>query len=110
MQTTLNTDLLSGMIKNKRGRKGLRTVATEIGASAATLSRIEQGKIPDVETFIKVCGWLEMPTDTFILSNSEQRMPSTHEHLVAHLRAERELNSDTIQMLIRMIDMAYESK
>lgn len=110
MQTTLNTELLGGMIKNKRGTKGLRTVATEIGASAATLSRIEQGKIPDVETFIKVCGWLEMPTDTFIISQLEPKIVSTHEHLIAHLRAERELSSETVQMLIHMVNMAYESK
>ena len=30
----------------------------EIGISKATLSRIENGKFPDIETFAKVCLWL----------------------------------------------------
>jgi transcriptional regulator with XRE-family HTH domain len=111
MQTTLNTELLAGMLKEKRGTRGLRTVADEIGnVSFATLSRIEQGKIPDVDTFIRICNWLEVPTDTFIVGNQKQKTVSTKDQVVAHLRAERELSKDTVNMLIKMIDMAYNSK
>ena len=111
MATTLNSDLLAGMIKEKRGKKGLREVSTEIGGvSAATLSRIEQGKIPDVDTFIKLCKWLETPTDTFIIDHSNVELKSNKEHIVAHLRAEKELEPSTIQMLLKMIDIAYATK
>ena len=56
------------MLKDKRGNKGLRAIAQEIGGvSFATLSRIEQGKIPDVDTFVKICKWLGVSTDTFII-------------------------------------------
>jgi transcriptional regulator with XRE-family HTH domain len=113
MQSTLNTDLLASMLKNKRADRGLRAVADEIGGvSAATLSRIEQGKIPDVATFIKICKWLEEATDTFIVSaNIPKAKPiSTQQQVVAHLRADRELSKDTINMLIKMIDLAYNSK
>lgn len=30
----------------------------QIGISKATLSRIEKGKTPEIDTFIKVCNWL----------------------------------------------------
>ena len=111
MQSTLNTDLLAGMLKNKRADKGLRTIAEEIGGvSAATLSRIEQGKIPDVDTFIKICKWLEVPSDSFIIGDSNNKPVSARERVVAHLRAERELSKDTVDMLIKMIDMAYLTK
>jgi DNA-binding Xre family transcriptional regulator len=30
----------------------------QIGISKATLSRLEKGKLPDIETFMKVCKWL----------------------------------------------------
>lgn len=111
MATTLNSELLSGMIKEKRGATGLRDTAKEIGSiSAATLSRIEQGKIPDVDTFIKICQWLETPTDTFIISESQSTIASNKEHIVAHLRAEKELPAATVKMLLQMIDMAYASK
>lgn len=112
MESTLNTELLAGMVKGKRGTRGLRAVADEIGeVSFATLSRIEQGKIPDVETFIKICKWLDVPTDKFIVGTSTKtKAISTQQQVVAHLRAERELSKDTINMLIKMIDMAYSSK
>jgi transcriptional regulator with XRE-family HTH domain len=111
MQSTLNTDLLAGMLKSKRASKGLRAIAEEIGnISAATLSRIEQGKIPDVDTFISICNWLQVPTDTFILGENQNKTVSNKEHVVAHLRAEKELSQDTVNMLIKMIDMAYETK
>ena len=111
MQSTLNTELLAGMLKNKRADKGLRAIAQEIGnVSAATLSRIEQGKIPDVDTFIRICKWLNVSTDTFIEGDIKENVLSTKDHVVAHLRAERELSKDTVNMLIKMIDMAYNTK
>jgi len=111
MATTLNSDLLAGMIKERRGEKGLRETAAEIGdISAATLSRIEQGKIPDVGTFIRVCKWLGTPTDTFIINPVKTREQSNRDRIVAHLRADRELEPSTVKMLLKMIDMAYSTK
>ncbi len=111
MPSTLNTELLAAMLKNKRGDKGLRTVAEEIGGvSAATLSRIEQGKIPDVETFIKICTWLGVTTDNFIVGSKKTKPISAKDQVVAHLRADRELRKETVNMLIQMIDMAYRTK
>lgn len=111
MQSTLNTELLAGMLKNKRADKGLRAIAQEIGnVSAATLSRIEQGKIPDVDTFIRICKWLNVSTDTFIEGEKNKKVISTKEQVLAHLRAERELSKDTVNMLIKMIDLAYNTK
>ena len=111
MESTLNTELLAGMLKSKRGHKGLRAIADEIeGVSFTTLSRIEQGKVPDVDTFIRICKWLNVSTDTFIQGSSEKKTVSTKEQVVAHLRAERELSKDTVNMLIKMIDMAYNTK
>lgn len=111
MQSTLNTELLAGMLKNKRGDKGLRAVADEIGGvSFATLSRIEQGKLPDVDTFIRICKWLDVTTDTFIIGGENKKQISPKEQILAHLRADRELSKDMTNMLIKMIDMAYNSK
>ncbi len=111
MQSTLNTELLAGMLKEKRADKGLRTVAEEIGGvSFATLSRIEQGKVPDVDTFIRICKWLDVTTDTFIIGGSKTKTVSPKEQVVAHLRADKALSKDMTNMLIKMIDMAYNTK
>ena len=110
MSSTLNTELLASMLKDKRAGRGLRAIADEIGeVSAATLSRIEQGKIPDVATFIKICKWLNTSTEAFIKGNSKKSKPASNKaQVVAHLRADRELSKETVQMLVQMIDLAYK--
>lgn len=42
--------------------------ASEIGISKATIHRVENGANPDLETFVKICTWLEEPISTFITS------------------------------------------
>lgn len=111
MITTLNNDLLSGMIKEKRGSRGLREVSKEIGnVSPSTLSRIENGKVPDVDTFIKICKWLKKSTETFVINHTIEQKASSKEQIVAHLRAEKELEPKTVKMLVQMIELAYNQK
>lgn len=45
---------------------GLREAAAEIGISFATLSRIENSKIPDLLTYAKVCKWLNVDMNLFL--------------------------------------------
>jgi len=112
MSKKIDTGKLSSMIKSKRGNKGMRDVSKEIGVSAPTLSRIEQGKVPDVDTFIKLCEWLEVAADSFTKSGSKsiKSIKPGKSALVAHLRAEKELEPDTVNMLLKMIDFAYSKK
>jgi len=42
-------DSLGALVREKRGAKKLREAATEIGASAATLLRVEGGKTPPAD-------------------------------------------------------------
>jgi transcriptional regulator with XRE-family HTH domain len=37
---------------------GIREAAKQAKVSPATLSRVENGKVPDLETFSKICQWL----------------------------------------------------
>jgi len=86
-------------------------IAEEIGkVSAATLSRIEQGSVPDVDTFIRICQWLQVPAETFIVDSTEVNALSIKEQVVANLRADKNLDEGTLNFLIRMIDTAYKSK
>ncbi len=67
MSSILDTQRLAGLLKEKRGERSLREVALEIGeVSPATLSRIENGKMLDVETFLQVCDWLGVTPQQFI--------------------------------------------
>lgn len=54
----MNIELLAENILRKRSIKGVREAAKEIGVSSATLSRVENKKVPDLDTFSKICAWL----------------------------------------------------
>ncbi|WEK34682.1 MAG: helix-turn-helix transcriptional regulator [Candidatus Pseudobacter hemicellulosilyticus] len=109
MKSTLNTDLLASMLKSKRGKKGLRETAIEIGnISPATLSRVEQGNLPDVETFIRLCQWLNVSTETFVTENSTVVNDlSEKDKIVFQLRSSHELDPETISAMITMVDIAF---
>lgn len=102
----IDTRKLSDMIRSKREGKGLREVAKEIGdVSPSTLSRIEQGNLPDIETYVKLCRWLEVSTE-FFTENAES---SSEKKIVAHLRADKALSKETSEALIKMIKLAYQA-
>lgn len=107
MSNSLDTKRFSEMIKSKRGNKGLRVLASEIGISASTLSRIEQGNIPDIDTYLRLCDWLEVSTDYFTNSNTDTE--NVQNGIIAHLRADKTLPPSTSEALIQMINLAYAS-
>lgn len=108
MESTLNTELLSSAIKSKRGKKGLRDAAAEIDISSATLSRVELGNLPDVETFIKICKWLGVSTDTFVTGKKlTKENLSEKDKIVYQLRSSRELDPESINAMVAMVDMAF---
>src|SRR5688500_11878450 len=101
MASKLDIKKLSQMIRSKRGKIGLRETAKEIGEiSASTLSRIELGKLPDVDSFLKICNWLNVTPEYFSINK-----PTTSgaQPIVAHLRADKNLSPETADALIRMI-------
>lgn len=51
---------LGQLVAQKRGKVGIRATARAIGLSPATLSRVENGHMPDLANFTKICRWLEV--------------------------------------------------
>ncbi len=94
-------DLLAQKILARREGKGIREAATEVGVSSATLSRIENGKIPDLETFSKVCKWLgEDPA--LLLGLSSQPVDESLKVKV-HFKKSATISQDTATALAAMI-------
>ena len=64
-----NSKSFSEMIKAKREWEGtgLRNAAKNIGVSPATLSRIENGRLPDLINCKKICNYLNIGIDYFFL-------------------------------------------
>lgn len=59
------SDYFSEQVKSFRGQKSLREAAVETGVSASTLSRIERGFVPDVNTFLAPMVWMAGDVDEF---------------------------------------------
>ena len=107
MSDEIDVQALSRMIQAKRGKLGLRAAAEEIGGvSASTLSRVEAGKLPDLDTYFRICNWLGVPADHFSVTN---KVDSTKNVVVAHLRADRALDPATTEALVKMIQIAYDA-
>ena len=51
------------LARERRGTQSVRSAASDIGVSPATLSRIENGKQPDLWTFERLCRWLAAEPD-----------------------------------------------
>lgn len=109
MANPIKIDELAALIKLRRGDTGLRELAVAIDVSASTLSRIEQGNIPDLETYVKICRWLGVPTERFLESEgstTQKEIPES-EIIMAHLRADKVLKPETRAALEQVIKLAY---
>lgn len=102
----LTLQSLGRKLKEKRGEMGIRDVAAEIGISPATLSRVERGHLPDLETFGKICKWLNIdPAEVLGIRPVESEMP----RVAVHFRKEGVLSPTTAQALAQMIIAAQRA-
>lgn len=107
---------LGTLVREQRGSRKLREVAREIGIGAATLMRVENGRIPDVSTFGKLCNWLGLDPGSFLgfeesSTKSVAREQERSEQVVAaHLRIDRLPQLETAQALARMILLAARTQ
>ncbi len=68
MKFEYDRERLSKAVRTKRlidMKIDIRSAASEIGISPATLSRIENKKTPDIVVMASVCNWIEQPMDLF---------------------------------------------
>ncbi len=92
---------LGRLVREKRGELGVRAVAKEIQISAATLSRVERGYLPDLERFQKICKWLEIsPSDILGFDDKSKNDKPT---ISAHFRKNEAIKPETAQALAELI-------
>jgi transcriptional regulator with XRE-family HTH domain len=107
---------LGALVRKKRGERKLRETAKEIGIGPATLMRVENGRIPDIETFGKLCNWLGIDPGSFLgfqrdstIRGADSMNPSPIA-LSAHFRADQTPEPATVNALAKMILMAVHSQ
>jgi transcriptional regulator with XRE-family HTH domain len=98
---------LARLLNAKRGSRGVRAAALEAGISAATFSRVERGHMPDLETFAKLCKWLERdPRDFLDIEHVEsEEKPAA----VGHFKKKKTVSMETANALGELILAAQRS-
>lgn len=112
MASYLDTERLANLVRTKRGSRGLRETANEIGnVSPSTLSRVENGKMPDMETFLLLCDWLQVPPAELIRNTEETQVPSDEispNAIAIQLRASKNLDPTISNALASLVEAAHK--
>lgn len=97
-----NQELFAKRVREKRGDRSLRDVAAELNIGIATLSRVENGKMPDLHNFGVLCEWLgDNPAGYFILDARD------NSDLTIQLRATQAISAETAGAFMEIIRAAY---
>jgi transcriptional regulator with XRE-family HTH domain len=88
---------LGRLVLEKRGERGIRVAAKEIGISHATLSRVERGFLPDLENYQKICKWLGIEMNPVKPPRNTRSVPQVH------FRREKTVTPETATALAQMI-------
>ena len=98
---TLRLSELGSLVREKRGGLGVRTAATEADISSATFSRIENGQIPDLATFAKICRWLGTDPKQFL--GLPDQKPERPPAAFVHFKKDIAINPKTAASLAQLI-------
>lgn len=95
-------DLFAKRVREKRANRSLRDVAAELDIGIATLSRVENGRMPDLHNFGILCEWLgDNPAKYFILDARD------NSDLTIQLRAAQAMSAETAGAFMEIIRAAY---
>jgi transcriptional regulator with XRE-family HTH domain len=100
---------LGKLLLERRGGRGVREFSRDIGISPATLSRIENGKLPDLDTFSKICSCLGLdPAEILQVDVAARRATAAAQPPVAavHFKADQALDQDAASALGALIHAA----
>src|SRR5436309_13022445 len=90
----------------KQGNLSLRQVANAIDVSASTLSRVERGAQPDLETVNKLIDWLELDRNA-VFHSAPMEAKDTAMQVEVLLRADKNLDPRTAKALASIFKTAY---
>ena len=103
---------LGEKLRQERGSRGIREVAAEIGVSPATLSRVERGNVPDLDTFAKICRWLKIdPAEVLgvdVPEGAGRGARQGRREATAHYRAGQTTSPQLASALAEMILVAQD--
>ncbi len=102
-------DDLAPLFSQRRAELGLslREVSAQCRVPVATLSRVEQGRTPDLATFRRIVEWLGLSPERFL--NPTTRSVSTPEVISEHLRLDPTLSPDDAEKIAGLVRTMYDA-
>jgi transcriptional regulator with XRE-family HTH domain len=85
-----------------------RKVADEAGVSASTLTRLSQGKRPDVDSLGALAHWAGVQTDAFYQAHEAPRPTEPLAQAMGYLRADPSLGEEGANALEAILRVTYE--
>jgi transcriptional regulator with XRE-family HTH domain len=85
-----------------------KQVAGESGVSASTLTRIAQGRRPDVDGLAALAAWSGLTTDDYVRSEGDRPQPEPLAKISTYLRSDKNLSPEAARALDALIKATYE--
>ena len=85
-----------------------KQVAAQSGISASTLTRMAQGKRPDVDGLAALASWSGLRTDDFVRSEAQQSEPEPLAMISTYLRSDKNLTPEAAAALDAVVKATYE--
>ena len=84
-----------------------RTVAEEAGVSASTLTRMAQGRRPDVDSLAALVAWSGISADDFVQSDADRTEPGALAKISTYLRSDPHLTPEAADALDEIVKATY---
>lgn len=106
-----DADAFYAALDGVRHRRSLnwKQVAAESGVSASTLTRMAQGKRPDVDGLAALVAWSGLEADDYVRIEGEQRREEEPLAMIStYLRSDRNLSAEAAGALEQIIKITYD--
>ena len=104
-----NASFYSALDRTRQSRNlNWKQVSSQSGVSASTLTRMAQGKRPDVDGLAALASWAKLSTDDFVRSAQEEGEPEPLALISTYLRSDPNLSPEAANTLDQVIKATYE--
>ena len=111
-QKLVHVDALIAALDSERKARGWswRQLAKAARVSPSTLTRMQQGKSPDVNTFSALTTWLDIPAERFYLEQPNPPTPWEDPMAVIStlLRGKKKMNPKALTALQELVNAAFK--
>lgn len=85
-----------------------KQIAGESGVSASTLTRMAQGKRPDVDGLAALAAWSGLDADDYVRSEHARPEPEPLAKITTYLRSDKNLSTEAATALDELVKSTYE--